>query len=87
MSTIKKLLLEAPDGQLDACVFPLIEKWDEPATAIQILEVLDKVIYAALGSGFVVTLLQTLYDEARKREGKTDVEVVALATWRNELAQ
>lgn len=86
MTSMKELLLKAPDGQLDACMFPLIEKWDEPATAIQLLEVLDKVIYGALGSGFVVTLLQTLYGEALRREGKTDAEVVALATWRDELA-
>ena len=34
---IKETLLEAPEGQLDPCVFPLIEKWNDEPTALQIL--------------------------------------------------
>ena len=82
---IKELLLEAPDGQLDSCLFPIIKEWDDEPKAIQILEVLDKVIYASLGSGFVVTLLQILYGEALRKEGKTSKEVEALAVWREGL--
>lgn len=85
MSSLKEMLLQAPDGQLDKSMFPLIEKWDEEPTAIQILEVLDQVIYASLGSGFVVSLLQMLYENALKKEGKTHKDMEALTTWRNKM--
>ena len=83
--SIKELLLAAPGTQLDSCLFPIIEGWDDEPKAIQILEVLDKVIYASLGSGFTVALLQALYSEALKKEGKTSKEVEALAIWRKDL--
>ena len=51
MKALKEALLKAPDSQLDACMFPLIEKWDDNPTALQILEVLDECIYSALASG------------------------------------
>jgi hypothetical protein len=79
---MKKLLLKAPDTQLDASMFPLIEKWDEPAKAIQILEVLDQCVYASLASGFTIRLLQMLYDAALVNEKITHEDVVPLATWR-----
>jgi hypothetical protein len=79
-------LLAAPDTQLDACMKPLIEKWDDEPTALQILEVLDQCIYAALASGFVITLFQTLFDKALAFEGKTHAEAYAYADlhWRKE---
>lgn len=80
--TLKQMLLTAPDTQLDSCMFPLIEKWDDEPTSLQILEVLDQCIFSALASGFVVGLLQTLYDAACKREGKTHEDNVPFATWR-----
>lgn len=85
MSEFKKLMLAAPDTQIDECMKPLIEKWDDEPTAYQILEVLDNCIYAALSTGFVVTVLQIAFDEALKREGKTHEEVYAYAEtrWRN----
>jgi hypothetical protein len=82
-SELKQLLLAAPDTQLDAQMLPLIEKWDEPnPTSLQILEVLDQCIFASLASGFVVSLLQTLYDAALKNEGRTHEQNEPLATWR-----
>ena len=59
MKALKEALLKAPDSQLDACMFPLIEKWDDNPTALQILEVLDECIYSALASGFVIVLLSS----------------------------
>ena len=53
---------------------------------LEILEVLDYVIHGSLASGFVVTLLQVLLDQAIEREGTTYEAVVALASWRSELA-
>lgn len=84
MSDLKTALLTAPDSQLDARMKPLLEKWSDPPTAIQVLEVLDHCIHGALGSSLVVKLLQILYDDALKAEGKTHEEVVPLATWRND---
>jgi hypothetical protein len=75
-------LLTAPDSQLDANMKPLIEKWEDPPTPIQILEVLDHCIHGALASGFIVTLLQIMYDIACKQCSTTHEEVVKSATWR-----
>jgi hypothetical protein len=80
--TIKEHLLAAPDSQLDAQMFPLIEKWDEPVKAIQVLEVLDWCIFCSLASGLVVRLLRKLYKEALLRENTTDEEMIKLITWR-----
>lgn len=82
MPSLKELLLVAPDHQLDASVKPLIEKWDEEPTSIQILQVLDDCAYAALASGFIMSLLESLLKEAIQRENTTYEAVVAKATWR-----
>ena len=81
---LKNLLLQANDGQLDASMFPLIEKWDDEPTPLQLLEVIDKCIYASLASGFVVGLLQACYELACADRGTTHDEVVKLATWRED---
>ena len=78
-------LLRAPDHELDAQMKPLIEKWSEPPTALQVLEVLDYTIHGALASGFVVAVLQALYDIRCKEEGTTHEEVEKLAEWRKRL--
>lgn len=78
------LLLAAPDSQLDVAMKPLISKWSEPPTAIQVLEVLDHCIHGSLASGFMVRFLQALYDMACKREQTTHEEVVKGATWRSD---
>lgn len=75
-------LLKAPDRQLDARMKPLIEKWDKPAKAIQILEVLDHCVNGSLASGVVVRLFEILLGGAIKREETTYEAVVAQATWR-----
>ena len=86
MSELKEALLSAPDSQMDASLFPLIEKWDEFPTAIQVLEVLDRAVFGALVSGFALEVLEILLKEAITREGTTYEKVVALAHWRgNEL--
>ncbi len=83
---LKKLMMEASDSQLDASMKPLIEKWGEPPTSLQVLEVLDQCIFASLASDFVVKCLQLMYDDRLKDEGKTHEQNVPLATWREELA-
>ena len=84
MSDIRDMLCQLDDRNLDASMFPLIRKWDVPAKAIQILEVLDHCIHGSLASGFIVKTLQVLYDIALKNENVTHEQLVPLATWRNE---
>ncbi len=81
---MKKMLLIAPEDQLDKSMFPLIEKWSEPEVkAIQILEVLDHCIHAGLASGFTINLLQTMLDLSLLNENKKLDDILPLATWRN----
>ncbi len=81
--TMKNVLLGAPDSQLDAAMKPLITKWDEPSpTSIQVLEVLDHCIHGSLASGFVITVLQNLYQSCLTAEGKTHEQNLSAATWR-----
>lgn len=82
MTDAKQIFLSAPDTQLDASLKPLIEKWSDPPSALQLLEVLDKCIRYALASGFVVSALQVMYDAQMKREGITHEEAIRSATWR-----
>lgn len=82
---IVKHLLEAPDSQLDARMKPLIEKWSDPPTPLQILEVLDHCIHGSLASGFVVSLLQMQYGRACEDAKTTHEEVVKGAKWRERL--
>ncbi len=78
------MLLSAPDRTLDASMFPLIEKWSDPPLSIEILEVLDKCIYGALCSNWIVILLQGQYDDACNREGIAHEDNIPFATWRSE---
>lgn len=79
---IRDLLIKMSDGQIDASMHPLLEKWNEPPTALQVLEVLDKCIHGSLASGFVVTVLRAAYGQALAREETTHEIVVQGATWR-----
>lgn len=84
MQDIIDHLLNAPSSQLDAGMKPFIVRWDNPPTALQVLEVLDNCIMGSLASGFVVTCLQVLYDRACKRTGTTHEDVIKSASWRTE---
>jgi hypothetical protein len=84
MKEVIERLLEAPDTQIDASMKPLLRKWSDPPTPIQILEVLDRCIFSSLASGFVIQVLQLLYDGSCTANGTTHEEVVKEAYWRNE---
>ncbi len=83
--TIKELMLLAPESQLDNSIKPLIEKWRDPPQSLEILEVLDKVIYTGTASGFVVQLLEQYLNQTLKEEHKTLMEITQLAIWRTNL--
>lgn len=82
LAGLKQLMLEAPDGQLDKSMLPLIENWDDEPKAIQILEVLDKCIHYGLASGFVVSSLQIMLEFAMKDQDVTLEQLEPLAVWR-----
>ena len=83
--SIKDALLKAPDSQLDAEMFSLIEKWNDEPTSLQVLEVLDRCVYAGLASSFVIVLLESILDMAMTLENTTIEEVIKLATWREDI--
>ena len=80
--SLKELLLESSDSQLDASMFPLIAEWDDPPTSLQLLEVIDHCIYASLSSGFVLKVLQSMYESTCAKEGITHEHNELIATWR-----
>lgn len=80
--TIQGLLMQMSDSQIDASMRPLLERWDEPPKAVQVLKALDQCIHNSLTSGFVVAVLQVVYDQALAREATTHEAVMLGATWR-----
>lgn len=85
MSTdsLKELLLIAPESDLDSRLHPLIQRWSEPIpTSLEVLEVLDQVIFCAAGSTFTATVLQVMYDGLLRRENISHEQNEAKATWR-----
>lgn len=85
MSQMKGLLLQAPDGQIDESLIPLIEKWsDDEPKAIEVLETLDHAVRYSSGSSFVVMVLEEVLKRTIANECTTYEEVVKNATWREE---
>ena len=78
-------LLELSDNQLDESMKVLIRKWSTPPTSLELLEVIDKIIFASLASSFVLSFLQIMYDSTLKNEGKSHNDIVTHASWRNNL--
>lgn len=85
MAELKRLLLEAPDSQLDPAILPLIAKWSDPPKSLEVLETVDMCIYWGAASEFTVGALQIILDFTLQEEGKTLEDIVPLAFWRNTL--
>lgn len=83
MNDLTLLLLAAPDSHLDTSIKPLIEKWDEKPTAIQILEVLDQIVHCGLASELVIKVLNSQWKMAIADEHTTMEAIIAQAHWRN----
>lgn len=82
MNDFKKLLLESPDSQIDSSLKQLIKDWSPTPSSLEILKSLDYGIHHSSGSGFVIVVLQTLLDDALKKENKTLDQILPQATWR-----
>ena len=83
-ATLKTLLLTAPDSQLDASMVELVKLWNDPPSALQVLEVLDLSIHGGLASKVVILSLEMAFEAALAREGMPIQELVQYATWRYE---
>lgn len=80
--SMKNALLLAPPYQLNPSVRPLIEKWSDCPTALQILEVVDKCIYASLANKFTLNVMQKMLDVAMSTENITMTDLEPQAVWR-----
>lgn len=78
-----ELLLSVSDNMLDSRMKPFVQKWSDPPTALQVLEVLDYCINGSLASGTIISTLQVLYAECCKAENTTHAVVVQQAIWRH----
>ena len=81
---IKELFSDAPDSHLDKSMVDLIKSWDDNPTPLQLLEVIDKCIYSSLCSGFVLGIMQSVYDAELKRLNIIHEKLVPFAVWRKE---
>ncbi len=82
MIKLKQLLLLAPKGHIDPAAMKTIKEWDKNPKAIQILKTLDICVHSGLASGFVIHVLEQMFNKALKKEKTTYEEVVKEATWR-----
>lgn len=85
INSIVEGLLKLSDDVFDGMMKELVQKWNSPPTALQILEVTDKCIYGSLTSNAVVCILQIMYRDTMERENTTHEEIEKLAVWRKEL--
>lgn len=84
MIKLKQLLLLAPKGHIDPIALKTIKEWSKYPKAIQILKTLDACVQSGLASGFVLSVLEQMFNKALKKEKTTYEEVVKNATWRNQ---
>lgn len=85
MSTLKELLLDAPETQLDKAALDDIRTWNEPPKALEILKTLDMCVHSALASGFAIQVLELMLDVQMKEEGTTHEELGKEAFWRERI--
>lgn len=81
--TLKQHLLVAPAEVLSPLLLPIVERWNDPPTSIQLLELLDQCVHTGGAAGFVVMALETLMMATMKTEGVTSKDLLPLAVWRN----
>ncbi len=81
---LKHLLLSAPDSQLDISLKHMIEKWTIPIKAINVLELLDNIVYTGGASGFVINILNRLLQTCLVDEEITYEELIKFASWRHD---
>ena len=74
-------ILDAPDSQLDESVFEDIKGWNLEPTSLDILFVLDKIVYASLGSEFTVTMFGMLLAQSLIEEKMSMDELLSQRDW------
>lgn len=82
MDDLLTLLKSTPESQLSPQIREKVEKWVEPVSAINILEVLDDVVHTGGGSGFIVKVFDLMLTESMDRENTFYDDLVKQAHWR-----
>lgn len=75
-------LLKFSDRSLDPAMKEKMRGWSDPPRAIEVLEVVDKIIFGSLATGVILSTLQMGLDQLIEREGITHEELVKDAVWR-----
>lgn len=78
MQSLIDTLLEAPASHMDEFVKDDIRKWGSDPTPFQILETLDKVVWASGASDFVVGVMDIILREKIEHVGMTFEQFVKL---------
>jgi hypothetical protein len=74
--------LDASNDHIDPIIFPLIEQWDEPPKAIQVLRVLDDCNRYRLASQITIQTLDAFLRIRMHHERITERELSKKAFWR-----
>jgi len=82
MQTMKAIMLECPDNQLDPSIKEDIKKnWNDEPSALQILRILDSCVASGQGP-LAVKALELLLNQAIDEEATTYEALVKRAAWR-----
>lgn len=78
MQSLFDLLINAPEDQLDQFVRDDIKAWGSDPTAFQILETLDKVVWASGATDFAVGVMNIILRSKIEEMGLTYQQFVQL---------
>ena len=78
MQSLFELLINAPAGQLDDFVRDDIKSWAGNPTPFQVLETLDKVVWASGATDFVVNVLDIILRSKIEEMGMTFEQFIKL---------
>tara|TARA_R110002153_G_scaffold36023_6_gene106830 strand:+ start:905 stop:1189 length:285 start_codon:yes stop_codon:yes gene_type:complete len=76
-------MMTAPETQLSNSVKDVMKKWGDEVSALEILYVLDLMIFGSLASSFIVTTFQIFFNKAVEEEGSTVEAVIEKRDWNN----
>lgn len=82
METMKELFARAPEVEIDPSLQPIIQRWDDEPSAVQVLELLDHGTHSGGLSDFVISALRIMLTQAMNSEGLAWNDLVAKVTWR-----
>lgn len=81
--SLKQHFLSAPAAMLDPALLPIVVRWDDPPTSIQLLELLDHCVHTGGAPRFVIMAIESVMLTTMKAEGVTSEDLLPRAVWRN----